>query len=88
MIVNLHLIKVLQALEMQHFQDLVTDHSRVMFERGSMFEACRITDDVMKAQALWTINSVTNNHYFNSNAITSARFKVMFPDSPITNQLS
>ena len=56
-------------------------HSGVECEKGSIFEAWGIRDDVSKAEALWTIHSVINHHSLNSNNNTSTRFKVMFPDS-------
>ena len=63
-------------------------HGGAVSERGSVFEAWGIRDDVLKAEALWTIHSVINHHSFNSNANTSALFEVMFPDSPMAKQFS
>ena len=61
-------------------------HGGAVSERGSMFEAWGIKDDVLKAETLWTIHRVINSHSFNSNANTSTLFEVRFPNSPMAKQ--
>lgn len=51
-------------------------------------DAFTMRDDVLKAELLWTLNAVSNNHSFRSADENTKLMKEMFPDSRIAQQFS
>ena len=71
----------------QETQGLTTSNSSDA-SQSSTLQTWTINEDVLKAEILWTLYTITNHNSYNSSKNASYLFKVMFPDSEIAKKFS